>query len=207
MKYRKIGRAGFEVSEIAHGLWGMGGWSGSEDSESLTALQLAVLLGCNFFDTAWAYGEGKSDGLLGRIIRKNREKRLYAASKIPPMNQRWPALSKYTYCEVFPPQHVFKYADLIRKNIGADSIDLLQFHVWSDHWADEADFRNTVLKLKQDGVIRSFGLSLNRWEPENGIKAIRTDCGNDLRAAARVSNRSPAGHWRGAERCRWVRFW
>jgi aryl-alcohol dehydrogenase-like predicted oxidoreductase len=90
-------------------------WIGSEDSESLAALQLAVKLGCNFFDSAWAYGEGKSDSLLGQIIGLNQEKRLYAASKIPPMNERWPALSKYKYSEVFPPQHVFKYADLIRK--------------------------------------------------------------------------------------------
>ncbi len=63
MKYRTLGRTGFEVSEMAHGLWGMSGWSGSDDRESLDALQLATDLGCNFFDTAWAYGDGKSDGL------------------------------------------------------------------------------------------------------------------------------------------------
>src|SRR5579872_4654423 len=102
MKYRKLGRQAFEVSEIAHGLWGMGGWSGSEDRESLAALQLAVDLGCNFFDSAWAYGDGKSDSLLGTIIAKNPGTRLFAASKIPPMNQRWPALPQYKYSEVFP---------------------------------------------------------------------------------------------------------
>ena len=84
MKYRRLGRTGFDVSEISHGLWGMSGWSGSEDQESLEAMQLAVDLGCNFFDTAWAYGNGKSDELLGQILAKNRGKRLYAASKIPP---------------------------------------------------------------------------------------------------------------------------
>ncbi len=71
MKYRKLGRTGFEVSEMAHGLWGMSGWSGSDDQESLAALQLATDMGCNFFDTAWAYGEGKSDGLLGEILSRN----------------------------------------------------------------------------------------------------------------------------------------
>ena len=95
MKYRKFGRTGFEVSDIAHGLWGMGGWSGSDDEESLKALQLAVELGCNFFDSAWAYGDGKSDGLLGEIIARNPHKRLYAASKIPPKNLQWPASPKY----------------------------------------------------------------------------------------------------------------
>ena len=95
MKYRKLGRTGFEVSEMAHGLWGMSGWSGSDDKESLAALQLATDMGCNFFDTAWAYGEGKSDGLLGEILSRNAllqsEQRLYAASKIPPLNRKWPA--------------------------------------------------------------------------------------------------------------------
>ena len=98
MKYRKLGRTGFEVSEMAHGLWGMSGWSGSDDRESLQALQLATDQGCNFFDTAWAYGEGKSDGLLGEILSRNvsppnPSKRLFAASKIPPLNGKWPARS------------------------------------------------------------------------------------------------------------------
>ena len=98
---RKLGRTGFDVSGIGHGLWGMSGWSGSSDQESLAALQLAVDLGCNFFDTAWAYGEGKSDGLLGEIMARNPKKRLYAASKIPPANDRWPALPEYKYQDVF----------------------------------------------------------------------------------------------------------
>src|SRR3954451_1573326 len=121
MKYRKLRRTGFEVSEMAHGLWGMSGWSGSDDRESLAALQLATDLGCNFFDTAWAYGEGKSDGLLGKILSSNAasnpSKRLYAASKIPPLNDKWPARSEYKYQDVFPAAHVFKYADLIRKQL------------------------------------------------------------------------------------------
>lgn len=191
MKYRKLGCQGFEVSEIAHGLWGMGGWSGSDDRESLAALQLAVSLGCNFFDSAWAYGDGKSDSLLGRIIANNPEKRLFAASKIPPMNQRLPALSQYKYSEVFPAQHVFKYADLIRRTIGTDSIDVLQFHVWSDHWTDEPAFRSTIEKLKQDGIIRAFGLSLNRWEPENGIRAIRTGLVDCVQVIYSIFDQSP----------------
>lgn len=174
MNYRKLGRTGFEVSDIAHGLWGMSGWSGSADAESLQALQQATDLGCNFFDTAWAYGDGNSDGLLGKIIAQNKGKRLYAASKIPPMNLKWPALPQYKYSDVFPAEHVLKYTDMIRKKLGTDSIDVLQFHVWDDGWTDVPEFRSTVEKLKKEKWIRYFGLSLNRWEPENGIKACRT---------------------------------
>src|SRR5271165_2458630 len=174
MQYRQFGRTGWTVSEIGYGLWGMSGWSGSDDEQSAAALQRAVEAGCTFFDSAWGYGEGKSDQFLGKLLAANPDRRLYAASKIPPANFKWPALPSYSYAEVFPPDHVFKYADLIRKNLGTDTVDLLQFHVWQDAWAEEPDFRNTVEKLKRDAVIRAFGLSVNRWEPENGMKAIRT---------------------------------
>jgi len=191
MKYRKLGRTGFDVSETAQGLWGMGGWSGSADQESLPALQLAVDLGCNFFDTAWAYGDGKSDGLLGETMARNRAKRLYAASKIPPANDRWPALPKYKYREVFSAAHVFKYADLIRKKLRVETIDVLQFHVWDDSWTGEPEFRSTVEKLKRDGWIRYFGLSLNRWQPENGIKALRTGLVDVVQVIYNIFDQSP----------------
>ena len=191
MNYRKLGRTGFEVSDIAHGLWGMSGWSGSDDQESLAAMQLAIDLGCSFFDTAWAYGEGKSDGLLGEIMGRNSKKRLYAASKIPPANDKWPALPTYKYADVFSAQHVFKYADLIRKKLRTDSIDLLQFHVWDDSWTDVPEFRSTVEKLKRDGWIRYFGLSLNRWQPQNGIKAIRTGLVDSVQVIYNIFDQAP----------------
>src|ERR1700733_5901143 len=122
MNYRKLGRTGFNVSDIAYGLWGMSGWSGSDDRQSLDSLQLAVDSGCNFFDTAWAYGEGKSDGLLGEIMARNSGKRLYAASKIPPANDRWPAVPEYKYSDVFSAEHVFKYAAMIRNQLRGDTI-------------------------------------------------------------------------------------
>jgi aryl-alcohol dehydrogenase-like predicted oxidoreductase len=191
MKYRKLGRTGFEVSDVAHGLWGMSGWSGSDDKESMAALQLAVDLGCNFFDTAWAYGGGKSDGMLGATMAANPKKRLYAASKIPPANERWPALPQYKYHDVFSSKHVFTYADRIRKQLRVDSIDLLQFHVWDDSWTNEPDFRSTVEKLKHDGWIRYFGLSLNRWQPENGIKAIRTGLVDVVQVIYNIFDQAP----------------
>ena len=191
MKYRQLGRTGFNVSEIAHGLWGMSGWSGSEDKQSLESLQLAVDLGCNFFDTAWAYGEGKSDGLLGEILARNKDKRLYAASKVPPLNRQWPASPKDKYHDVFPSQHVFEYAQKIQQKLGVKSIDLLQLHVWDDGWADDPEFRQTVEKLKSDGLISFFGLSLNRWQPENGVKAIRTGLVDVVQVIYNIFDQSP----------------
>ena len=191
MKYRKLGRTGLEVSDIAHGLWGMSGWTGSEDEQSREAIQMAIDLGCNFFDTAWAYGNGKSDALLGEALQKNSGKRIYAASKIPPKNLQWPASPKYKYSDVFPPDHVFKYANRIREKLRTDFIDVLQFHVWDDSWADQPDFRNTVEKLKRDGTIRWFGLSLNRWEPANGIRALRTGLVDAVQVIYNIFDQAP----------------
>lgn len=191
MKYRTLGRTGFEVSDIAHGLWGMSGWSESDDQQSREAIQLAMDLGCNFFDTAWAYGNGKSDGLLGEAIARNKGKRIYAASKIPPKNLKWPASPKDKYQDVFPADHVFKYAQRIREKLGVDSIDVLQFHVWDENWTDEPEFRDTVQKLKADGWIRSFGLSLNRWEPENGLKTLRTGLVDVVQVIYNIFDQAP----------------
>ena len=191
MKYRALGRTAFEVSDIAHGLWGMSGWSESNDDESRHAIQLAIDLGCNFFDTAWAYGDGKSDGLLGEALTKNKSKRIYAASKIPPKNLRWPASPKDKYTDVFPADHVFKYANRIREKLQSNSIDILQLHVWDDSWTDHSEFRSTVEKLKKDGVIRFFGLSLNRWEPENGLKAIRTGLVDVVQVIYNIFDQAP----------------
>lgn len=191
MNYRKLGRTGFEVSDIGLGLWGMGDWTDSDDRQSLEALQLAVDLGCNFFDTAWSYGNGKSDGLLGQTMSRNSGKRLYAASKIPPLNDKWPASAKDKYSEVFPAKHVFHYAEMIREKLRAGTIDLLQFHVWDDSWTDEPEFRETVEKLKSQGIIRFFGLSLNRWEPDNGIKAIRTGLVDAVQVIYNIFDQSP----------------
>ena len=191
MKYRKLGRTGFAGSDIAHGLWGMSGWSGSEDQESMQAMQSAIDLGCNFFDTAWAYGEGKSDGLLGKILASNQGKRLYAASKVPPLNGRWPATPQYKYRDVFPAAHVMSYAQKIREKLGTESIDILQFHVWDDSWANEAEFRETVEKLKSEKLIRCFGLSLNRWQPENGIAALRTGLVDAVQVIYNIFDQSP----------------
>ncbi len=191
MKYRRLGRTGFEVSEIAYGLWGMSGWSGSDDRESLQSLQLAVDSGCTFFDSAWAYGDGKSDGLLGEIMARNPGKRLYAASKIPPKNDKWPASPDDKLQDVFPADHVLKYARLIRERLRTDSIDLLQYHVWDDSWTADPEFAHTVEKLKKDGLIRFFGLSLNRWEPENGIQALHTGLVDSVQVIYNIFDQSP----------------
>ena len=191
MNYRKLGRTGFEVSEMGHGLWGMSGWSGSEDGQSLDSLQLSAALGCTFFDTAWAYGEGHSDELIGKILKQDPTRRLYVASKVPPQNRRWPASREYAYADVFPRDHVIKFTEAIREALQVDRIDLLQFHVWDDTWSEENDFRATVEELKNRELIEAFGLSLNRWEPQNGIAALRTGLVDAVQVIYNIFDQAP----------------
>ncbi len=174
MKYRKLGRTGWEVSEIGYGMWGMGGWTGSDDQESLAALQKAVDLGCNFFDTAWGYGKGKSEELLGQLLKANPGKKLYTATKIPPKNFKWPSKREYTVDDCFPPGHIEKYVESSLKNAGVDSFDLMQLHTWEDHWLEDPRWVKKMMDLKSQGLFHAIGISINRWEPWNGVKAVRS---------------------------------
>lgn len=191
MEYRRLGRTEFRVSVMGHGLWGMGSWLDSDDDQSRRALQTAVDHGCNFFDTAWAYGEGKSDRLLGELLRANPQHRLFVAAKVPPKNLKWPASPTDALAEVFPPDHIVRFTETIRKNVGVDCIDLLQLHVWDDAWADNPSWSDTVATLKRDGWIKAFGLSLNRWEPWNGIRAIRTGLVDTVQVIYNVFDQAP----------------
>ena len=191
MQYRVFGRTGWQVSDIGYGMWGMGGWSGSDDAESLSALERAVELGCNFFDTAWAYGEGHSEKLLGQVVRKHPDKRLYTATKIPPKNLQWPARDHFTLEEVFPPDHIRQYVESSLTNLGLDSMDLIQFHVWSDVWADDVRWQRAIEDLKHEGMIRAVGISVNRWEPENCIRTLQTGLIDAVQVIYNIFDQAP----------------
>ncbi|QDV33025.1 aldo/keto reductase [Tautonia plasticadhaerens] len=174
MQYRTFGRTGWSVSEIGYGMWGMGGWTGSDDDESMASLHRAVELGCNFFDTAWGYGEGHSEGLLGRLVKDHPDRPLYVATKLPPKNFTWPSRREFTLDDCFPPDHIREYAEKCLGNLGLPHIDLLQFHVWEDSWAKDERWQRTMDDLKREGLVKAVGISVNRWEPWNGLEAIRT---------------------------------
>jgi aryl-alcohol dehydrogenase-like predicted oxidoreductase len=191
MKLRRFGRLGWGVSEIGYGMWGMGGWSGSDDAESMVSLGRAVERGCNFFDTAWAYGEGHSERLLGDLVRDKRATRLYVATKIPPKNRKWPARSDYPLEDVFPADHIRRFTEDSLRNLGLQCIDLIQFHVWDDGWAGDERWQRTIDDLKREGLIQAVGLSLNRWEPENGIQTIRTGLIDAVQVIYNIFDQAP----------------
>ena len=191
MKYRTFGRTGWQVSEIGYGMWGMAGWTGSDDDESMRALQLAVDRGVNFFDTAWGYGEGHSERLLGRLVRANEGKRLYTATKIPPKNRKWPSRRGMKLDDVFPPEYVREYAARSQANLGVERIDLLQFHVWEDAWADDARWQRAMEELKREGIIGAVGISINRWEPANALATLRTGLVDAVQVIYNIFDQAP----------------
>jgi aryl-alcohol dehydrogenase-like predicted oxidoreductase len=191
MNYRRFGRTNLMVSEIGHGLWGMGGWSGSNDNKSQDVLQKSLELGCNFYDSAWAYGNGHSDRLLGRLIKSNSGAEIITASKIPPKNFKWPGSSADRLPDVFPRQHVIDYTESILENIGTAPLDLLQFHVWDDAWTEDDEWKQTISDLKAKKLIRFFGLSINRWQPWNGMKALQTGLVDAMQVIYNIFDQSP----------------
>jgi aryl-alcohol dehydrogenase-like predicted oxidoreductase len=191
MRYRTFPRTGWQISEIGYGMWGMGGWSGSSDDESLTALDRAITRDCNFFDTAWVYGGGHSERLLGQTLRAHPDRKLFIATKVPPKNLSWPARAGYSLDETFPPDHVREYTEKSLQNLGVSAIDLLQFHVWQDGWARDERWQRTVADLKNAGVIGAFGISVNRWQPSNVLAALETGLVDCVQVVYNIFDQAP----------------
>ena len=191
MHYRTFSRLGWQVSEVGYGMWGMAEWTGSDDEESIASLDRAIELGCNFFDTAWAYGDGRSEVLLGETLRRHAGKRLYAATKIPPKNCKWPAKPSYALDDVFPADHIREYTEKSLRNIGVSTLDLQQLHVWDDHWAGDGRWQRVVRGLKDEGLIRAFGISVNRWQPTNVVRAIETGLIDSVQVVYNVLDQNP----------------
>jgi aryl-alcohol dehydrogenase-like predicted oxidoreductase len=191
MQYRTFGRTGWQVSEVGYGMWGMAGWTGSEDEESYASLDRAIALGCNFFDTAWAYGEGHSERLLGATLKRQRGKQLYVATKIPPKNRQWPARPGYALDDVFPADYIREYTEKSLENIDVSTLDLQQLHVWTDEWAADSRWQRALRSLKDEGLVRALGISVNRWQPANVLRALDTGLIDAVQVVYNVFDQNP----------------
>jgi aryl-alcohol dehydrogenase-like predicted oxidoreductase len=191
MQYRTFGRTGWQVSAVGYGMWGLAGWTGSDDGQTRAALRLAVELGCDFFDTAYAYGEGHSERLLGELVRDNPGRTLYTATKVPPRNRRWPSRRGDTLDEAFPPDHIREFAEKSLANLGLPAVDLLQFHVWEDDWAGDERWQRAVDDLRRQGLVRAVGVSVNRWEPANVLRTLRTGLIDAVQVIYNIFDQAP----------------
>lgn len=191
MNYRTFGRTGWQVSEVGYGMWGMAGWTGSERAEVDKALDLSVEMGCNFFDTAWAYGSGLSEEILHALIKRHTEKKLYVATKIPPKNRKWPSRPEFKLADVFPAAYIVEYTEKSLKNLGIETIDLQQFHVWEDDWAQQDEWKEAISQLTDQGKVKAWGISINRWEPNNSLATLRTGLIDAVQVIYNIFDQAP----------------
>ncbi len=184
-----------EISDIGFGAWGIGGkqWIGGSDEESRAALRRALELGVNFIDTALAYGDGHSEELVGEIVRSAPGK-VYVATKVPPMNQKWPAKAGIGIEHAFPYEYVIKSTEQSLKNLKLDAIDLQQLHVWNTEWTDRDEWKRAFEDLKTSGKAKAVGVSLNAGDPDSGLALIRTGLCDSVQVVYNIFDQSPNTH-------------
>lgn len=192
MEKRKFAKSDEEISLLGYGCWGIGKsmWIGAEDTESKKALRRAIDEGINFFDTALVYGMGHSEKLVGEV-EKESGKNLFIASKVPPQNMEWPAEDSTKLKEAFSKDYIIKKTEQSLRNLNRDHIDLMQFHVWNDKWAQEDEWKEAVTKLKKDGKVRFWGISINDHQPENGIEGGKTGLIDSFQVIFNIFDQKP----------------
>jgi len=185
MKFRTLGRTGFEISEISLGTWQVGGkWgSGFDDKLADEILNTAVDRGINFIDTADVYEAGMSEAAVGRLI-KSRSERIYVATKCG--RQINPHIN-----ENYTPQVLRNYVEASLKNIGVECLDLIQLHCPPTEVYYRPEIFEEFEKLKTEGKVSKLGVSVEKVE--QAIKAIEFDNVDTVQIIFNIFRQRPAG--------------
>ncbi len=157
---RVLGKSGIVVKCIGMGLWGIGGdmWGPTDDKESLEAIERALEIGINFFDTADVYGNGHSEELLGKAMKGRRDK-FIVATKIG-----WKNFDGEKKVSAYK-----KVEDLIRgveenlKRLNTEYIDIIQNHI-NFREPNMEIFLEGFQKLEKEGKVRAYGVSTSDFE-------------------------------------------
>jgi aryl-alcohol dehydrogenase-like predicted oxidoreductase len=192
LRYRTLGKTGFEISEIGYGAWGIGGnqWRGGTDQESVRALRRAFELGLNFIDTALAYGEGHSEKLVGEVVR-DAPHRVFIATKVPPKNRLWPAQPGIGIDQVFPYDYIIRSTETSLRNLGTDTVDLQQLHVWNSEWIRRDEWKRAFEDLKRAGKARAVGVSINDHQPDSAVELVRTGLIDSVQVIYNIFDQAP----------------
>lgn len=203
MKYRTLGRTGLKVSEIGCGTWQLANdpncWVGADLKESLESLQTFVEMGGNFIDTAWVYGYDEkypnshpSEELIGKFLKETGKRdEIVLATKISPKNLQWPAQKGLPIEYIFPNDHIEKCVNDSLRSLGVDCIDLVQFHVWQDDFAQEEGWKKTIQKLSDEGKVKHWGISINDYQPTNGIQTLETGLIDSIQFIFNIFHQEP----------------
>ncbi len=193
MEYRTFAKSDIEVSRLGFGGWGIGGkmWQGAEDAESKRVLHKAIESDVSLFDSALVYGNGHSEKLIGEV-EKEAGKTLFITSKVPSKKFEWPAKDESELADSFPTDYIIQQTEKSLRNLNRDYLDLQQFHVWNDRWADQDEWKEAIYRLKEQGKVRFFGISINDHQPTNGINTARTGLIDSFQVIFNIFDQSPA---------------
>lgn len=183
MQLRRLGRTGLQVSEIGFGAWAIGGsWGATDDATSLAAMHAAVDAGVTFFDTADVYGDGRSERLVGQLLRE-RDERLAVATKF---GRRVPLdLSLYTY------DNFRAWLERSLENLGVETVDLVQLHSlpWETYYTPSVF--EACDRLVGEGLVGAYGVSVEKVE--EALKAIEYPGVSAVQIIFNIFRQRPAG--------------
>lgn len=192
MRYTSLGRTGLQISEIGFGAWAIGGeWGSKDDDAAVQAINRAMDKGVNFIDTAAGYGNGHSERVIARAFRERGE-RCCVASKVPPKNFKWPALPSIPVTEVFPQDWIISTVEESLRNLETDCLDLIQLHCWTERFNEELDWYEAFVKLRDQGKVRYFGVSVNDWDPYGGVSLVESDRMDGIQVIYNIFEQRPA---------------
>lgn len=192
MQYRRFGKAGWNVSEIGFGCWGLGGgWGPRDDGQAQKALQRALGLGVNFFDTAYVYGSGHSEQILGEVLSRWKGT-IRVATKVPAKTMEWPARPTTPALKAFPADWIIHCTETSLKRLRRETVDLQQLHVWTDAWIEAEEWQKAVDTLKRQGKIRAFGVSVNDHQPESVMKLVASGKIDSIQVIYNIFEQDPA---------------
>jgi aryl-alcohol dehydrogenase-like predicted oxidoreductase len=192
MRYRTLGRTGVSVSEIGFGAWAVGGgWGAQKDEDSRAALHRALDLGCNFVDTAAGYGNGRSERIIGDVLRA-RKQTVFVATKTPPAPGPWPPTPYCRDDERYSESYLRANVEERLRNLGTERIDLLQLHTWTRAWNREPRPFELLRKLRAEGKLRFIGVSTPEHDQNSVVDLMRGGWVDAVQVIYNVFEQEPA---------------
>lgn len=180
---------------MGFGAWGIGHswWGPTDDTVSRKALRRAWELGITFYDTAYVYGDGHSERLIGALLKDigGSGPSAFVATKIPPKNWRWPADAHTPLRDAFPRDWILSCTERSLMNLEIETIPLQQLHVWTDAWVEEQEWQEAVTRLKKQGKILFFGVSVNDHQPESALKLVASGLVDAIQVIYNIFEQSP----------------
>jgi len=162
-----------------------------DDAQGKQAIVRALELGVNFFDTAFVYGDGHSERVLGEALR-GCGRPFFVATKVPSKTMEWPPHPTTPIARAFPFDWITQCAKTSLQRLGLERIDLLQMHVWLDAWVQAEEWRRARDDLKRQGIIRAFGISVNDHDPDSALKLVASGEVDSVQVIYNIFDQRPA---------------